>query len=108
MQPILPLKYAGKGVVVVFGLLGACSLPPEYQATGSRSYQVGVLDGCDSGYNDAGRTAGYNYWQDTRRYVFDSEYARGWDEGHARCYPLGMPDLQRDEDEGGENEPSTG
>lgn len=70
--------------------LGACTtglVNPQIPPPGSPAFEEGYLDGCNSGFRDAGRD-GYeqNYRKDVTRYGREPDYKQGWDQGHAACF----------------------
>ncbi len=75
---------AALAALAAAGALSACAPagPPE-----SAAYRLGWTQGCDSGYEDAGRQ-GYIilFGRDAARYETDGEYRKGWDQAHAECY----------------------
>ncbi len=50
----------------------------------SKEHIDGYVDGCSSGYKQAGDPY-YEFSQDMVRYQSDQSYSTGWDEGHAAC-----------------------
>ena len=60
---------------------------PQIPPPGSPVFQQSYLDGCSSGFKDAGRD-GYeeDYRKDTASYAHEPDYKQGWDEGHAACF----------------------
>ncbi len=87
------LRRMGAEAALALGLatvLGACSaglVNPEIPPPGSAAFQQGYLDGCASGFTDAGRD-GYetNYRKDEARFPAEAEYRDGWLKGHDACY----------------------
>ncbi len=70
--------------------LGACSaglVNPQIPPPGSAMFEQGYLDGCASGFTDAGRD-GYetNYRKDEARFAAEADYRDGWWKGHDACY----------------------
>ena len=86
--PLSRIALAAAGVSVLLagcgpGLTNAAVSPP-----GSEMYQLGYVNGCPSGYVDAGRV-GYesgSYVKDPKLYPSNPEYRQGWDQGHMACY----------------------
>jgi hypothetical protein len=71
-------------------LLSACDttlVNPQVPPPGSESYQDGYLNGCPSGFADAGRD-GYetSYFKDNTRFANEPDYRKGWNEGYAACF----------------------
>ncbi len=70
--------------LAVVGALSACGPggPPE-----SAAYRRGWVEGCDSGYADAGREY-YNSASrlDRDRHEADPEYRKGWDAAYMECF----------------------
>lgn len=88
-------------LTLAVGLVGACAgvsnpaVPPEGLPT---AYHSAYMEGCDSGFMDAGRDGFQNdYHRDEARFQSDPEYHKGWQEGHDACFaaerrtPAGMP-----------------
>jgi hypothetical protein len=74
----------------VVGLVCACTpgmVNPEVPPPGSPTFQDGYLNGCASGFSDAGRP-GYqtSYVKDEKRYASDADYRKGWDDGYHACF----------------------
>jgi len=60
------------------------TVPP---ADAGPEFKEGYLDGCASGFADAGREGMQQDWRrDERRFAADAEYQRGWQSGHGACY----------------------
>ena len=80
-------------VASLAGLLGACSAMtppaanPQVPPPGPEAFRAGYVDGCQTGFGEAGRE-GYQsvIREDPRRYSGDAEYKRGFDRGRAACY----------------------
>ncbi len=54
---------------------------------GSPDFMQGYIDGCASGYGDAGWDLYIDrYRKDHEAYAASPDYRRGWDEGHDACY----------------------
>ena len=73
---------------VVLASCGPVPNNPEVPPPGSETFQLGYLQGCPSGYADAGRV-GYEsgkYVKDPTLYAANPEYRQGWDQGHNACY----------------------
>ena len=78
------------GAVSAAGILAACEgglVNPQIPPPGSRAFSDGYVDGCPSGFDDAGRD-GYDqdYRKDTARYAHEPDYKQGWDQGYAACF----------------------
>lgn len=75
------------GLVVLLGACTANLVNPEIPPPGSAGFRQGYLDGCRSGFADAGRD-GYetNYRRDDARFAADADYRDGWLKGHHACY----------------------
>ncbi len=60
---------------------------PQVPPSGSAAFQEGYLDGCPTGFGEAGRE-GYEYVArlDAKRYSLDPEYKHGFDQGRSACY----------------------
>ena len=87
------LRRMGLDLTLVLGLAagsGACSagvVNAEIPPAGSASFERGYLDGCASGYADAGRD-GYETGdrKDQARFAVEADYRDGWMRGHDACY----------------------
>ena len=78
------------GIISIGGLLVACAgdlVNPQVPPPGTPAFRDGYVDGCPSGFRDAGRD-GYeqDYRKDITRYGRDPEYKQGWDQGYAACF----------------------
>ena len=80
------------GASFTFGALAACQgspasapwFPPAGQ---SQAFNDGYVQGCLSGYRDAGRDGTIiEQRNDEQRYAADAEYRAGFDRAHAACY----------------------
>jgi hypothetical protein len=85
-----PSWYCAVLLAACFAPLGACDttlVNPQVPPPGSESYRDGYLNGCSSGFADAGRD-GYqtDYYKDESRYANEPDYRKGWNEGHVACY----------------------
>ena len=74
----------------VVGLVCACTtglVNPQVPPPGSPIFQDGYLNGCTSGFSDAGRD-GYetDYFRDDVRYASEGDYRKGWDDGYGACF----------------------
>lgn len=72
------------------GLLAACAtdlVNPQIPPPGPPAFEEGYVDGCYSGFTDAGRD-GYqqSYRKDTVRYARETDYKQGWGQGYAACF----------------------
>lgn len=71
-------------------LVAACATDlrnPQVPPPGSESFVEGYLNGCPSGFADAGREgAEQSYVKDAKRYATEPDYRSGWDAGHLACY----------------------
>ncbi len=86
---------------VTLGLLAACTVVPNPAvppAGLSAAYRSAYMEGCDSGFMDAGRDGFQSdYHRDDSRFVSDAQYHKGWQDGHDACFaaerrtPAGMP-----------------
>ncbi|HLI10592.1 MAG TPA: hypothetical protein VKY65_03240 [Alphaproteobacteria bacterium] len=73
----------GATVAACDGRLVNSQIPPP----GSSTYQDAYLDGCGSGFSDAGRAGyGQDYRRDAARYRGDADYAKGWNDGYRACF----------------------
>ncbi len=78
-NPRLPLI-----VLVVAGLVAACSTPTWTSPPGSARFQVGYHDGCDAGYAVAGSPF-YDRIEHAEPSYQDSDYVHGWQIGFYEC-----------------------
>ncbi len=78
-NPRLPLI-----VLVIAGLVSACSTPTWTSPPGSEKFQVGYHDGCDAGYAVAGSPF-YDRIEHAEPSYQDSHYVHGWQIGFGDC-----------------------
>ena len=83
-------RHAFAAAVMLAALCGGCTsnlVNPAVPPPGSDALQEGYVNGCASGYSDAGREGwGTRYWRDGARYASSPDYRSGWDQGHKACY----------------------
>ena len=78
------------GIISIGGLLVACAsglVNPQIPPPGTPAFEEGYVDGCYSGFTDAGRD-GYEqaYRKDTVRYAREPDYKKGWDQAYQACF----------------------
>ncbi len=71
-------------VLMVAGLVAACSTPTWTSPPGSAKFQVGYHDGCDAGYAVAGSPF-YDRIEHAEPSYQDSHYVTGWQVGFIDC-----------------------
>jgi hypothetical protein len=107
-KPRLPFGLAAS--IGLAALLGACAsnlVNPQVPPPGSPDFQLGYINGCNSGFTDAGWD-GWEamYAKDAQLYANNPEYRKGWDQGHQACYVEGISYPRSISDRGGS--PSVG
>jgi hypothetical protein len=88
-------------LIVALDPLAGCAAGPNPvvpAATLSGAYRSAYMEGCDSGFMDAGRDGFQtDYHRDDARFQSDPVYRKGWQDGHDACFaaerrtPAGMP-----------------
>lgn len=71
-------------LLLVAGLVTACSMPAFTAPAGTRTFQVGYHDGCDAGYAIAGSPV-YQRVERVAPQNDDPQYRAGWGAGYASC-----------------------
>lgn len=71
-------------ILVVAGLVSACSTPTWTSPPGSERYQIGYHEGCDAGYAVAGSPL-YERIDSAEPVSQDIDYVHGWYEGFDEC-----------------------
>jgi hypothetical protein len=74
--------------LMAFAVSGCAEIPdPSEPPPGPPEFEQAYIDGCISGYDDAGRD-GYRsmFRKDVEAFASDAAYKNGWDQGHAACY----------------------
>jgi hypothetical protein len=71
-------------VLVVTGLVSACSMPTWTSPPGPERFQIGYHDGCDAGYAVAGSPF-YDRIEHAEPGDQDSYYVHGWQVGFHDC-----------------------
>ena len=74
-------------------------IPPD---GGTSDFNTAYVQGCDSGFHDAGWD-GWEalYYKDAVTYARSDDYRKGWDLGHNGCYEYGMAHPRPESDHGG-------
>ena len=71
-------------LLVVAGLVSACSTPVWTSPPGSEKYQIGYHEGCDAGYAVAGSPY-YERIESAEPNSQNIDYVQGWQEGFDVC-----------------------
>lgn len=90
MSVKLARRLFGSALLVSFSLAGCAGanlVDVRQPPPGPPAFRDGYVDGCLSGFSD-GRWYNYaqSYRKDIGRYQADSDYRKGWDDGHSACY----------------------